>query len=261
MNRFVSTDGVHLSYYEWGTPNGSRPVVLHHGFAVDANANWVVPGVVDALVRPATTWWASTPVVTAAPTSRTTRPCTARTSWRAIFRPAGRAGIHRGRPDRLLDGRSRRRHHGHPRRPHPPPVLGGVGCAIVELGGVDRRVFEGISVVDVLLTEDPDEIAASLARPFRVLADAVGADRHALVAQLRAGASGADPARQHQRPHAGAGRPGRPVVDEAGTAGGGDPGRALPDRAGRPPERRADARVHLGDRRASSRRPRSRPPS
>jgi len=51
MNRFVSTDGVRLSYYEWGTPNGSRPVVLHHGFAVDANANWVVPGVVDALVQ------------------------------------------------------------------------------------------------------------------------------------------------------------------------------------------------------------------
>src|SRR5512138_3733492 len=50
MNRFVSTDGVHLSYYEWGTPNGSRPVVLHHGFAVDARSNWVVPGVVDALV-------------------------------------------------------------------------------------------------------------------------------------------------------------------------------------------------------------------
>jgi pimeloyl-ACP methyl ester carboxylesterase len=26
------------------------PVVLHHGFAADADANWVRPGIVDALV-------------------------------------------------------------------------------------------------------------------------------------------------------------------------------------------------------------------
>ena len=187
MNRFVSTDGVRLSYYEWGTPNGSRPVVLHHGFAVDANANWVVPGVVDALVK------AGHHVVgiDARGHGRSDKPHDPAVYGENImardlsilldvleYTEVDLIGYSMGGVVAAItatrDARIRRL------------ILGGVGCAIVELGGVDRRVFEGISVVDVLLTEDPDEIAASLARPFRVLADAVGADRHALVAQLRA---------------------------------------------------------------------------
>ena len=48
---FESFDGVVIAYYTWGADDPARPpVVLHHGFAVNANLNWVMPGVVDALV-------------------------------------------------------------------------------------------------------------------------------------------------------------------------------------------------------------------
>ena len=50
MERFVSFDGTEIAYQEWGSDRGAPPVVLHHGYVVDANVNWVLPGVVDALV-------------------------------------------------------------------------------------------------------------------------------------------------------------------------------------------------------------------
>jgi pimeloyl-ACP methyl ester carboxylesterase len=46
---FTTWDGIEIAYRQWGEPTRSPPVVLHHGFVADANANWVVPGVVDAL--------------------------------------------------------------------------------------------------------------------------------------------------------------------------------------------------------------------
>jgi pimeloyl-ACP methyl ester carboxylesterase len=51
MKTFKSWNDIEIAYQEWGgasTP--APPVVLHHGFVADANTNWVIPGVVDALV-------------------------------------------------------------------------------------------------------------------------------------------------------------------------------------------------------------------
>lgn len=187
MNRFVTTDGVHLSYYEWGTPNGSRPVVLHHGFAVDAHSNWVLPGIVDTLVG------AGHHVVgiDARGHGTSDKPHDPAVYGENImsrdlsilldvleYTEVDLVGYSMGGVVAAItatrDARVRRL------------ILGGVGCAIVELGGVDRRIFDGSAVVDVLLAENPDEFAGSPARAFRTLADAVGADRHALVAQLKA---------------------------------------------------------------------------
>ncbi len=50
MERFESWDGIEIAYQEWGTPAESPPVLLHHGFVANANANWVATGVVDALL-------------------------------------------------------------------------------------------------------------------------------------------------------------------------------------------------------------------
>ncbi|MEV4627047.1 alpha/beta fold hydrolase [Micromonospora sp. NPDC049523] len=49
VHRFRSFDGVEIAYQRWGTPDGTPPVVLHHGFVVDASTNFVGPGVVAAL--------------------------------------------------------------------------------------------------------------------------------------------------------------------------------------------------------------------
>ncbi|HEX5403326.1 MAG TPA: alpha/beta hydrolase [Pseudonocardiaceae bacterium] len=47
---FESFDGTEIAYYQWGEDNtGGPPVILHHGFAANALANWVTPGVVDGL--------------------------------------------------------------------------------------------------------------------------------------------------------------------------------------------------------------------
>ena len=50
MKSFRAADGVEIATYEWGQPGALPPVVLHHGFAASARANWEAPGVVDALV-------------------------------------------------------------------------------------------------------------------------------------------------------------------------------------------------------------------
>ena len=50
MERFTSFDGTGIAYQVWGGPSPLPPVVLHHGFVVDATVNFVGPGVVDALV-------------------------------------------------------------------------------------------------------------------------------------------------------------------------------------------------------------------
>ena len=50
MRSFTTWDGIAIAYQEWGEQASLPPVVLHHGFVADANANWVLPGVVGGLV-------------------------------------------------------------------------------------------------------------------------------------------------------------------------------------------------------------------
>jgi pimeloyl-ACP methyl ester carboxylesterase len=65
-------------------------------------------------------------------------------------------------------------------------VIGGVGSGIVECGGVDRRAISSDSIIEALAAEDPTTIEEPGARAFRALADALGADRLALIAHASA---------------------------------------------------------------------------
>jgi pimeloyl-ACP methyl ester carboxylesterase len=65
-------------------------------------------------------------------------------------------------------------------------VVGGVGVAAVELGGVDTRVLPTSVLIDALTTDDPAAITDRWGAEFRAFADAVGADRRALAAQAAA---------------------------------------------------------------------------
>src|SRR5689334_2913966 len=49
MDSFASFDGLPIAYLDAGARDGVC-VLLLHGFAADHHANWVAPGVVDALV-------------------------------------------------------------------------------------------------------------------------------------------------------------------------------------------------------------------
>ena len=186
MRSFTTWDGIAIAYQEWGEQASLPPVVLHHGFVADANANWVVPGLVPALVA---------------------------------------AGRHVVAPDARGHGRSEKPHdprfYGEQRMARDLAVLlevigageidlvgysmgavvalifaseqaqvrrlvvGGVGAGIIECGGVDRRAVSNESIIEALSAADPAALGESGAGAFRALADALGADRGALVAQAR----------------------------------------------------------------------------
>jgi pimeloyl-ACP methyl ester carboxylesterase len=186
MRSFTTWDGIAIAYQEWGEQASLPPVVLHHGFVVDAHANWVLPGVVGALVA---------------------------------------AGRHVVAPDARGHGRSEKPHdpafYGEQRMARDLAVLlevigagqvdlvgysmgavaalifasddervrrlvvGGVGSGIIECGGVDRRAMSNESLIEALSAADPATLGESGATAFRTMADALGADRGALVAQAR----------------------------------------------------------------------------
>lgn len=184
MQRFTTWDGIEIAYQTWGEPNDVPPVVLHHGFVVDANVNWVATGVVDALVG------AGRHVI--APDARghgasdkPHDPASYGESRMArdlgvLLDVIGAAeidlvGYSMGGIVSLLfasaDARVRRL------------AVGGIGSGVVECGGVDRRSMRKGSVDDALKVADPNTVEDPGAKAFRTLADAIGADRLAMAAQ------------------------------------------------------------------------------
>jgi pimeloyl-ACP methyl ester carboxylesterase len=186
MRSFTTWDGIAIAYQEWGEQASFPPVVLHHGFIADANANWVVPGVVRALVA------AGRLVVApdARGHGRSEKPHDPRfygeqrmaRDLAVLLEVIGAGqidlvGYSMGAVVALIfasdDDRVRRL------------VVGGVGSGVIECGGVDRRAISNDSIIEALSAADPAALGESGARPFRALADALDADRGALVAQAR----------------------------------------------------------------------------
>jgi pimeloyl-ACP methyl ester carboxylesterase len=183
---FKTWDDIQIAYQEWGGEGQASlpPVVLHHGFVADANANWVATGVVDALVA------AGHRVI--APDARghgaSEKPHDparygedrmAR-DLAVLLETVGAAevdlvGYSMGAIVSLIyasgGGRVRRL------------VVGGVGSGVIECGGVDRRAVSNESIIEALSAEDPASLRSPEASAFRMLADALGADREALIAQ------------------------------------------------------------------------------
>ena len=186
MRSFTTWDGIAIAYQEWGEQASLPPVVLHHGFIADANANWVVPGLVPALVA------AGRHVVApdARGHGRSEKPHDPRfygeqrmaRDLAMLLEVIGAGhidlvGYSMGAVVALIfasdDQRVRRL------------VVGGVGSGVIECGGVDRRAVSNESIIEALSAADPAALGESGAGAFRALADALGADRGALVAQAR----------------------------------------------------------------------------
>jgi pimeloyl-ACP methyl ester carboxylesterase len=186
MRSFTTWDGIAIAYQEWGEQASLPPVVLHHGFVVDAHANWVLPGVMGALVA------AGRQVVApdARGHGRSEKPHDPGFYGEQRMArdlavllevigagPVDLVGYSMGAVVALIfasdDERVRRL------------VVGGVGSGILECGGVDRRAISNESIIEALSAADPATLGESGATAFRALADALGADRRALVAQAR----------------------------------------------------------------------------
>jgi pimeloyl-ACP methyl ester carboxylesterase len=189
MDRFTTSDGVAIAVhrFEPDTVDPDLPlVVLQHGFAADTRANWVVPGIVDAL-RAA---------------GRRVMSVDAR-GHGVSDKPHDPASYGEGRMSRDLielfdslaldevdlvgysmgaivsaitattDRRIRRL------------VIGGIGGRVARFDGTAPRGLDRSAIVAGMLADDPATVTDPGARAFRRFADSTGADRRALAAQMR----------------------------------------------------------------------------
>ncbi|MGH2863984.1 MAG: alpha/beta fold hydrolase [Solirubrobacteraceae bacterium] len=187
IETFTSWDGLEIAYRRWGQGDGLAPaVVLHHGFVADADSNWVAPGVVKALVAAGREVLAPD----ARGHGRSQKPHDPRRyGEQRMARDLGvlielvgasqvdLVGYSMGAVVSLIfavgEERVRRL------------VVGGVGSGVLECGGVDRRAVSNEAIIHALSVDDPLTLERSPALALRRLADALGADRRALVAQAR----------------------------------------------------------------------------
>lgn len=188
MASFRSDDGLEICYESWwdGGSDGV-PVVLQHGFAASGQIDWVQTGVVKAL----TAAGRRVTAIDARGHGRSDKPHDparygeARMAQDVIALidvlgadAVDLVGYSMGAVIALLTAarcRAVRR-----------LVVGGVGAATVERGGVDAGVLDRALLREALLTPDPASIANPHAAAFRAFADSTGADRRALAAQTLA---------------------------------------------------------------------------
>jgi pimeloyl-ACP methyl ester carboxylesterase len=187
MKSYQSSDGLRIAYQEWGVHSSAPPVVLHHGFVADANANWVATGVVDALLSAGR--WVIAPDARGHGASEKPHDPARYGEQRMAEDLAGLitvlelesidlVGYSMGAIVALLFASSwdsvRRL------------AIGGVGSGVIECGGVDRRAVSNDSIIDALSAEDPSTLTMPEAAAFRRLADVLNSDRRALIAQATA---------------------------------------------------------------------------
>lgn len=184
MFRFTTSDGLSIACHEWGDDATAPPVVLHHGFSASGPINWKAPGIVDTLVAAGRRVVA----IDARGHGASDKPHDPAFYGEArMARDVSELIDHLGVPAIDLAGYSmgaivslicasqERR----VRR----LVTGGVGEGVVATGGVDTRHVPSDAIVQALLVEDVSMIEHPAAAPFRLFADAIGADRKALAAQ------------------------------------------------------------------------------
>ena len=176
MRRFRSFDDTVIAYLDEGA---GPAVLLLHGFAADHRANWVAPGVVDALVSSGRRVIAADARGHGA-SEKPTDP--ARYAGAAMVDDARALLDHLAITDVDVVGYSMGSMVASrlvPREPRARSlVLGGVGDRAAQ----GPPPANGARVAAALLTDDPATITDPLGRDFRRFADRMGADRRALAA-------------------------------------------------------------------------------
>jgi len=194
MDSFASFDGVEIAYHAWGDAEASPPVVLHHGFSVDAPTNWAGPGIVQQLVD-AGFFVVGIDARGHGASEKPYDPAAygeenmAR-DVSALVDVLGAeqfdlVGYSMGGVVSLLVAASDERVRS--------LVVGGIGAATIESGGIDTTLLDRERVAAVMRADEPGTDPDALVNAFRMLADAVAADRHALAAVIEAARSGPIP--------------------------------------------------------------------
>jgi pimeloyl-ACP methyl ester carboxylesterase len=188
VERFVTGDGVAIATHRF-TPSqhvDAPLVVLQHGFAADTAANWVVPGVVGALLAAGREVLS----VDARGHGMSDKPHDAafygeaRMSRDLIelfdslqLRQLDLVGYSMGAIISVITASTERRI----RR----MVIGGIGGRVADFGTPNARGLDRSAIGDALVADDPTTITDPVARAFRSFADSTGADRLALAAQTK----------------------------------------------------------------------------
>ncbi len=179
MASFSSFDGTTIVFDDVGE---GPAVVMHHGFAADAQANWHQPKVVEAVVA------AGRRVIAldARGHGRSGKPHDI-DAYRggAMARDVSALVDHLGLDQFDMVGYSMGGRVTAQVAMSEPRVrsivLGGVGAGVVQGGGLDGAE----AIASALTAPDPASIANPTARAFRQFAESTGADREALAAVMR----------------------------------------------------------------------------
>jgi pimeloyl-ACP methyl ester carboxylesterase len=186
MERFTAQDGVSIAYHTFGEAVQGPLVVMQHGFAASAQLNWVGPGIVDALVKAGRRVLA----IDARGHGQSDKPhdpkvygetAMARDLMGIVDKFGATSydlvGYSMGAVVALLvaaqDRRVRRL------------AVGGVGEGVILCGGVDTRVMPNLPLAAALEGGAKGDVSASAAGMVAFV-EALGGDRKALAAQLRA---------------------------------------------------------------------------
>lgn len=198
VEQFTASDGVQIAYeYDDSAPSGLGPVVLLHDFAFDAHRSFGAPGLIDAL----------------ADADRRTLAIDLR-GHGASGTPSDPAFYGEGRMaqdvvellgDLGIDAcdlvgygmgaivailvAAEADATLHVRR----AVLGGVGRAAVQQGGIDRTELPPELLIPALQATDPATLTHPFSRAWHAFATTLGADLPALAAQAQAMYAGALP--------------------------------------------------------------------
>lgn len=186
MPDFRTSDGVRLNYFVWGEAGDRPPVFLHHGFAASALLNWHGTGVVEALMdagRQVIAIDARGHGASDAPTDpafygevRLAKDVGELLDHLGVSE-VDLAGYSMGGVTALIfasgDTRVRRL------------WIGGVGEAVIDLGGVETRLLPPGALIAALEADArPVDMHPGVAE-FRIFAERTGGHLKALAAQAR----------------------------------------------------------------------------
>lgn len=185
MSRFRSFDGTEIHFQQWGRDSARPPVLLHHGYVANARANWVWTGIVSRL----TSAGRKVIALDARGHGRSAKPHDPSYYGEAKMAKdlsglldalkldvVDLVGYSMGATVALIaateDNRIRRL------------VVGGIGAHTAKLGGA-RPMFSHM-LAEAMLAPTVFSIRNPTLAGFRLMADALLADRTALAAQARA---------------------------------------------------------------------------
>lgn len=184
-SHFTTTDDFRIAWHELGGPSDGFPVILQHGYTANTQSEWVSCGIASAIAA----LGRRVIGIDALGHGASDRPHDpAHYGETRMARDVSALASHLRLNQFDLVGYSMGAIVSLLCATHEPRLrrlaIGGVGEAVVLLGGVDTRALDNNVLAEVMLADDPSPFPEGV-QNFRRNAEARGNDRRALAAQAR----------------------------------------------------------------------------